>query len=579
MGQRGPGQVRVRVAAQGLREEGRRRHRLGGQPPEDRLPQGRRQHPRVPLRLRGRAAGEPQGGVAAPGAGELEQVPRRHPRQADGRRLRCGQTGARGRAVRGQPRQGQARRGAVRPARLRAADGPVAALRAERAVAYRQLVRHRALALARLGRHAEAAGPLAELAVGHPRDEELVTELLRCEAVTVGTGAALARYDTYRRGLRDGLGTDPGAGLRAVHQELLRGAAVRDEVPVREGVPHEPNPLLGRDGDVAAVAELLRTSRVATVVGPGGLGKTRLAHVVAREAEQRVVHFVPLAGVTADGDVAGEVAGEVAWALGAGEGRTGSGVPTGQVGQGGSAGQPGHRSGPADGIAAALGSGLGDWSDSVGIRWGLVLAALQRGAVDEADRWPSRRGRRCRSAMSHMFSSPVIRLSTAENCPVTPIAARTASGSAARSWPPTRSSPPYAFRSPVAAIASGFAVAVVVSMPWSVRAAGFSTASAGFTAASGHAGAPHQSHRCSNTWHHRAMTTTHAFPAELVQAQRDWYTTYRRLADAHGTQTAVLRRELLRLSVRITTHPYWTTLPDAPAARMELKQTAWSDAR
>ncbi|MGW7352895.1 hypothetical protein [Streptomyces sp. Z26] len=69
--------------------------------------------------------------------------------------------------------------------------------------------------------------------------------------------------------------------------------------------------------------------------------------------------------------------------------------------------------------------------------------------------------------------------------------------------------------------------------------------------------------------------TTHAFPADLVQAQRDWYATYRRLADSHGTQTAVLRRELLRLSVRITTHPYWTTLPDAPAARMELKQTAW----
>ena len=36
-----------------------------------------------------------------------------------------------------------------------------------------------------------------------------------------------------------------------------------------------------------------------TVVGPGGLGKTRLAHAVSRRAEQRVVYFVPLAGVTA----------------------------------------------------------------------------------------------------------------------------------------------------------------------------------------------------------------------------------------------------------------------------------------
>jgi len=32
--------------------------------------------------------------------------------------------------------------------------------------------------------------------------------------------------------------------------------------------------------------------------------------------------------------------------------------------------------------------------------------------------------------------------------------------------------------------------------------------------------------------------------ADLVQAQRDWYATYRQLADAAGTQTTVLRRRL-----------------------------------
>ena len=47
-------------------------------------------------------------------------------------------------------------------------DDPVAALRAERGSTYRSLVRARALALARLGRHAEAAGTLAELAAARP---------------------------------------------------------------------------------------------------------------------------------------------------------------------------------------------------------------------------------------------------------------------------------------------------------------------------------------------------------------------------------------------------------------------------
>ncbi|MFI6648886.1 ATP-binding protein [Streptomyces sp. NPDC050529] len=189
-------------------------------------------------------------------------------------------------------------------------DDPVAALRAERAPVRGTLVRAQALALARLGRHAEAAGPLAEAAAGHPRDEEVLAELLRGEAATAGPSAALLRYEAYRSRLRDELGTDPGAGLKAVQHELLRS-----EAPVvRHGVPHEPNPLLGRDEDIAAVQRLLHTSRAVTVAGPGGLGKTRLSHAVSRRAEQRVVYFVPLAGVTADADVAAEVAS----ALGAG---------------------------------------------------------------------------------------------------------------------------------------------------------------------------------------------------------------------------------------------------------------------
>jgi hypothetical protein len=72
----------------------------------------------------------------------------------------------------------------------------------------------------------------------------------------------------------------------------------------------------------------------------------------------------------------------------------------------------------------------------------------------------------------------------------------------------------------------------------------------------------------------------HAFPDDLIQAQRDWYSTYRELAasGAAGTRTTVLRRRLVRLSVRITAHPFWTTLPGtAPAARMALKEMTWTE--
>ncbi|MGI5350759.1 ATP-binding protein [Streptomyces sp. CA-250714] len=223
---------------------------------------------------------------------------------------------------------------------------PVAALRAERAPVRRSLARALALARARLGRYAEAVGALAELAAEQPRDEEVLAELLRAEAATAGSATALARYETYRRALREELGTDPGAALAAVHQELLKSEAPQ----VRQGIPHEPNPLLGRDAEVAAVKGLLRTSRAVTITGPGGLGKTRLAHAVAWQAEQRTVHCVPLAGVIADSDVAGEVAS----VLGLGDTRhSGAGHPAGGPQTGG------PQAGGADPAAAAIAGALG----------------------------------------------------------------------------------------------------------------------------------------------------------------------------------------------------------------------------
>lgn len=215
------------------------------------------------------------------------------------------------------------------------AGDPVTELRVERLPAHRALVRARALALARLGRHAESIDPLVELAAERPRDEELLLELLRSEAATAGASAALTRYEVYRSELRDELGADPGADLQALHRELLQSTAP----PVRRGVSHEPNPLLGRDEDIAAVEQLVRASRVTSIVGPGGLGKTRLAQAVLQQAEQRAGFFVPLAGISADEDVHGEVAA----ALGAGESPRTPG------------GSPSH--GVVEGIVATIGAG------------------------------------------------------------------------------------------------------------------------------------------------------------------------------------------------------------------------------
>jgi predicted ATPase len=76
---------------------------------------------------------------------------------------------------------------------------------------------------------------------------------------------------------------------------------------MRRGVRYDATDLIGRDLDLDRLRALLASARVVSIVGAGGLGKTRLAHVLAREATQPVVHFVELVGVTAPEDVAVEV--------------------------------------------------------------------------------------------------------------------------------------------------------------------------------------------------------------------------------------------------------------------------------
>nr|WP_258562660.1 BTAD domain-containing putative transcriptional regulator [Nocardioides sp. MAH-18] len=144
-----------------------------------------------------------------------------------------------------------------------------------------------------------AALPLLERA---DADDEVVAALLRAVAGVHGVPAALERYEAYRSDLADRLGIDPSPVIQALHTELL----ARDR-PVREGLLYEASRLIGRDGDVAALAETIRTARVTSIVGAGGLGKTRLAHLMGRLAEQPVVHFVELAGVTSPEGVAVEV--------------------------------------------------------------------------------------------------------------------------------------------------------------------------------------------------------------------------------------------------------------------------------
>ncbi|HLF74427.1 MAG TPA: tetratricopeptide repeat protein, partial [Anaerolineales bacterium] len=74
--------------------------------------------------------------------------------------------------------------------------------------------------------------------------------------------------------------------------------------PFKPSLPVSPNPIVGREFELAEIARLVRDPqcRLLTLTGPGGIGKTRLALEAARHLQENFpdgVFFVPLAGISA----------------------------------------------------------------------------------------------------------------------------------------------------------------------------------------------------------------------------------------------------------------------------------------
>lgn len=164
-------------------------------------------------------------------------------------------------------------------------------------------VRVIALATSKQGRHGDALPELTRLHQANPFDEILTAEFLRALAGAKGTPAALHAYADIQTRLAEDLGSSPGPALQAVHQELL----AMDE-PVRSGVRYAATSLLGRDDDLEQVTGLLSSARLVTIVGPGGLGKTRLAQELARRSPLPHVRVVELATIRQPDEVVGAVA-------------------------------------------------------------------------------------------------------------------------------------------------------------------------------------------------------------------------------------------------------------------------------
>jgi len=149
-----------------------------------------------------------------------------------------------------------------------------------------------------LGRHDELLSELTSIVERHPLRErvrmQLMLALYRCGR----EAEALDSYQRFRCALSEELGLDPGPRLQRLEAAILARDPSLDHPPA-ESPPVEPLPspsalltnlpselssFVGRKAELEQTIALLARSRLLTLTGVGGVGKTRLALQLASDA-------------------------------------------------------------------------------------------------------------------------------------------------------------------------------------------------------------------------------------------------------------------------------------------------------
>jgi DNA-binding SARP family transcriptional activator len=193
-------------------------------------------------------------------------------------------------------------------------------------------VGERAERMLTLGRFEQVAADLQPIVAEAPARERLVGQLMTALFNAGRQAEALEVFTRTRRVLADELGIDPSRDLRAVMEQILRqDPAITAAPPApailrqrtgapaisrqRGNLPLRSTSFVGRAADLRRTVELLGASRLVTLAGAGGAGKTALGIEAARAVADRFSDgavFVRLAAVT-EGDM---LAPAVADALG-----------------------------------------------------------------------------------------------------------------------------------------------------------------------------------------------------------------------------------------------------------------------
>jgi predicted ATPase/DNA-binding SARP family transcriptional activator len=175
-----------------------------------------------------------------------------------------------------------------------------------------------------LGGHAELIGELEALVQEYPLRERLWAQLMTALYRAGRQADALRAYQRARTVLAEQLGIEPGPALQQVEEAVLAHDSALASPPLPPAIdagrgpstnlPAATTRLIGRAAEIDATVTLVRDHRVATIVGAGGVGKTRLAIEVGRRLLAEFEHGVYMADFAPVADAAG-VSNAVAVAL------------------------------------------------------------------------------------------------------------------------------------------------------------------------------------------------------------------------------------------------------------------------
>jgi len=173
------------------------------------------------------------------------------------------------------------------------------------------------------GEYGPAVEVLHKVVMVEPTSEEAHARLMRLYAYSGRQEEALRQYEKFGEALSRELGAEPGTDAQRLRQEIATGS-VSAEPPAgglqheelaaagRHNLPAARTSFIGREHELVKVKRALAMTRLLTLTGTGGSGKTRLALEVARElvgAYPDGVWLVQLAGLSEGELVPQKVAG------------------------------------------------------------------------------------------------------------------------------------------------------------------------------------------------------------------------------------------------------------------------------